>query len=69
VQKDGAVYAFLMGAAGGDTVTLRSFRDQEIHSVELLGYGAVLFKQEFGVLLVSLPDQLPAFCANALKIR
>ena len=69
VQKDGAVYAFLMGGVGGDVVTLRSFRDQEIHSVELLGYGPVPFKKEFGVLLVSLPDQLPVFCANALKIR
>lgn len=68
VQKDGAVYAFLMGARGGDTLALRSFGGQEIHAVELLGYGPVPFKQEFGVLLVSLPERLPAFCANALKI-
>ena len=68
VQKDGAVYAFLMGARGGDTLALRSFGGQEIHAVELLGCGPVPFKQEFGVLLVSLPERLPAFCANALKI-
>ena len=58
-----------MGAKGGDTLTLRSFGDQEIHSVELLGFGPVPFRKEFGVLLVSLPEQLPVFCANALKIR
>jgi alpha-L-fucosidase len=69
VQKDGAVYAFLMGAAGGETVTLRSFAEQDVASVELLGCGPVPFKKEFGVLVVSLPDRLPAFCANALKIR
>ena len=68
VQKDGAVYAFLMGARGGETLALRSFRNQEIHGAELLGYGPVPFRKEFGVLLVSLPDRLPAFCANALKI-
>jgi alpha-L-fucosidase len=69
VQKDDAVYAFMMGAKGGETVTLRSFAGDEVHSVELLGYGPVPFKKEFGVLVVSLPEKLPAFCANALKIK
>ena len=68
VQKNGAVYAFMMGAHGGDTVVLRSFAEQEVHSVELLGYGPVPFRKEFGVLTIALPDQLPALCANALKI-
>ena len=69
VQKDGAVYAFMMGAAGGETMTLRSFAQQEVSSVELLGYGPVPFEKVFGVLTVSLPDRLPAICANVLKIR
>ena len=69
VQKDGSVYAFLMGARGGDTLTVRSFGDMDIHSVELLGYGAVPFGKELGVLIVSLPENLPVFCANVLKIR
>ena len=69
VQKDGAVYAFLMGAAGGDTLAVRSFAEQPVRSVELLGVGPVPFKQEFGVLLVSLPERLPSLCANTLKIR
>ncbi len=69
VQKDGAVYAFMMGARGGETVVLRSFHDIPVQQVELLGYGAVPFKQEFGLLVVSLPENLPALCANTLKIR
>ena len=68
-QKDGAVYAFMMGAKGGETVTLRSFAQEDIHSVELLGYGPVPFAKEYGVLVVSLPEKLPSLCANALKIR
>ena len=69
VQKDGAVYAFMLGAAGGETAVLRSFADRTVQSVELLGAGPVPFKQEYGLLLVSLPDRLPTFAANALKIR
>ncbi len=69
VQKDDAVYAFAMGAKAGDTLTLRSFAEDNVHSVELLGYGAVPFRKEFGVLVVSLPEKLPTFCANALKIK
>ena len=68
VQKDGAVYAFLMGAAAGETVTLRSFAEQEVHSVELLGAGPVPFAKDFGVLAVQLPERLPSLCANPLKI-
>ena len=69
VQKDGAVYAFLMGAKDGESVVLRSFGEQEIHGVELLGVGEVPWKQEFGLLIVSLPEKLPSLCANTLKIR
>ena len=68
VQKDGAVYAFLMGAAAGETVTLRSFAEQEVHSVELLGAGPVPFAKDFGVRAVQLPERLPSLCANTLKI-
>ena len=53
----------------GETAALRSFAEQEIRSVELLGCGPVPFKKELGVLLVSLPEKLPVFCTNALKIR
>ena len=69
VRKDDAVYAFMMGAKSGDTVTLRSFAGRGVSSVELLGYGPVPFEQVCGILVVPLPDKLPASCANALKIR
>jgi len=68
VQKDGAVYAFMMGAQGGETAVLRSFAEQDVHSVELLGYGPVPFEKVYGVLTVQLPENLPCICANALKI-
>ena len=57
-----------MGAQGGEAVALRSFADQPVRSVELLGAGPVPFTQEYGVLLVSLPERLPSLCANALRI-
>jgi len=69
VQKDGAVYAFMMGAAAGDTVVLRSFAQDDVKSVELLGYGPVAFKKEYGVLVVQLPETLPSICANVLKVE
>lgn len=68
VQKDGAVYAFLLGVKGGESLALRSFAEQEIGGVELLGYGPVEFRKDFGLLAVRLPEKLPSFCANALKI-
>ena len=68
VQKEGAVYAFLLGAKSGETVTLRSFAEDEVKSVELLGYGPVEFKKDYGVVVVKLPERLPSFCANTLKL-
>ena len=68
VQKDGAVYAFALGAAPGEALVLRSFAEQEVKSVELLGAGAVPFRQEFGLMTVQLPEKLPSICTNVLKI-
>lgn len=69
VQKDDAVYAFCLGIHGGMNATLNSFRDREICSVELLGYGPVPFSQALGTLVVKLPDRLPVKYTNVLKIR
>lgn len=69
VQKDGAVYAFMMGIKPGETAVLRSFANDDIHSVELLGVGQVPFHKEFGVLSVQLPEKLPTNYTNVLKIR
>ena len=68
VQKDGAVYAFLLGAKGGEAVALRSFADQDVQGVELLGVGPLEFRKDYGVLVAKLPEQLPSMCANVLKI-
>ena len=67
-RKDGSVYAFMLGMKGGETAVLRSFGDQSVRSVELLGFGPAEWRQELGVLLVALPDRLPSRCANTLKI-
>ena len=67
-QKDGKVYAFLLGVKGGETAVLRSFSDRQVRNVELLGAEPVTWRQELGVLLVSLPDRLPSICANTLRI-
>ena len=69
VQKNDAVYAFMMGASGGDTIALHSFPDRELRSVELLGCGPLPFGQERGVLRLRLPEKLPVFCVNTLKLR
>ena len=69
VQKNGAVYAFMMGASGGDTIALHSFPDRALRSVELLGCGPLPFRQERGVLRLRLPEKLPVFCVNTLKLR
>lgn len=69
VQKDNAIYTFCLGIHGGMNATINSFRDWEICSVELLGYGPVPFRQALGTLIVELPDQLPVKYTNVLKIR
>lgn len=69
VQKDGAVYAFMMGIKPGETAVLRSFANDDVQSVELLGVGQVPFHKEFGVLSVQLPEKLPTNYTNVLKIR
>ena len=68
-QKEGAVYAFMMGIKPGETAVLRSFGGQEIHSVALLGAGELPFHQEYGVLSVPLPERLPTKYTGVLKIR
>lgn len=67
-QKDGAVYAFLMSAPQNRTAILKSFVNDAVRGVELLGCGSVPWQQSFGVLTVKLPDTLPTPYVNCLKI-
>ena len=59
----------MLGAKSGEAAVLRSFAEIPVQNVELLGCGPVPFRQEFGLLTVSLPEKLPSLCANVLKIR
>jgi len=68
VQKNGSVYAFMLGAKAGQAAVLRSFAERKVKNVSLLGVGNVPFEQKFGLLTVQLPEKLPVKYANALKI-
>ncbi len=68
-QKDGAVYAFMMGLKPGETAVLRSFEGQEIHSVSLLGAGELPFHYEYSVLSVPIPVKMPTRYTGVLRIR
>ena len=69
VQKDGAVYAFMMGIKPGETAVLRSFADVDVHSVTLLGVGELPFIKEFGVISLPMPEKLPTKYTPVLKIQ
>ncbi len=67
--KDGAVYAFMMKAPDNRVAVLKSFINEKVKSVKLLGVGSVPFAQEFGVLTVKLPEELPTCYTNCLRIE
>ena len=73
-QKAGTLYAFLMRApvvADGQRVAVvRSLRESDaVRSVRLLGHGPVEFTQNFGVVTVRLPADLPTSYTNVLAIE
>ena len=67
-QKDGAVYAFMMGAKPGQTVRLRSFAGKKVREVQLLGAGRIPYSSDADGLKTVLPDRLPTDCCNTLKV-
>jgi len=68
-QKDGAVYAFLMGEPKGKTVTIRDVGVKAGGAVTILGGGdALVWKGAGGDLSVDLPKGLSAKYAVGLKI-
>ncbi|MBQ3865133.1 MAG: alpha-L-fucosidase [Clostridia bacterium] len=69
VQKDGCVYAFMMGLQPGETAVLRSFADEKVSGVTLVGAGDLPYRHEFGILSVPLPARLPTKYTNVLKIK
>ena len=62
------VYAFMMHAPENRCAVLKSFVEDKVEKVTLLGYGEVPFAQNFGVLTVSLPQELPTAYTNCLRI-
>lgn len=66
--KDKDVYAFMMCAPENRRAVVKSFTEDHVEKVELLGYGEVPFAQNFGILTVSLPETLPTKYTNCLKI-
>ena len=69
-QKDGTVYAFMMRAPENRVAVIKSFTAEErVGKVRLLGQGEVPFMQNFGILTVKLPPELPLSGVNALAIQ
>lgn len=69
-QKDGVLYAFMMKAPENNVAVIKSLDQQEkVVSVELLGAGEVPFAQNYGVLTVQLPEELPTKYTNCLAIH
>ncbi len=69
-QKDGNLYAFLMQAPESRVAVIKSLTSEDkVAGVELLGYGPVAYTQNFGVLTVELPQELPTKYTNCLKIK
>lgn len=68
VQKNGDVYAFVLKTPENRVAILKSFADEPVKAVTLLGRGPVPFRYEYGVLIVQLPEEMPVSFANCLKI-
>jgi alpha-L-fucosidase len=69
-QKNGAVYAFLLGEPKGKIATIRSIHLNREATVALLGVtGTRPWRQKGNDLEVTLPDSLPGNYAYALRIR
>jgi alpha-L-fucosidase len=68
-QKDGAVYAFLLGEPKAKAVTIKDMSLKPSASVSLLGAsGSLAWKQVGSDLEVALPDSLPGKYAYGVKI-
>ncbi len=69
VQKNGKLYAFIMGLHVGKSIVIKSIKDEErVSNIRLLGVGNLAFKQYAGMLIVELPDKMPTPYANTLEI-
>lgn len=67
-KKDGNVYVFILKSPKENVAIIKSFKDEKIKTVELLGHGEVNFSHNIGILVVELPKEMPTEYANCLKI-
>jgi alpha-L-fucosidase len=68
-QKNGAVYAFLLGEPQGKTATMRGIALKPGATITMLGAtGTLPWKQKRDDVEITLPDTLPGKYAYALKI-
>jgi alpha-L-fucosidase len=69
-SKGNTVYAFMMKTPKTGTAIIKSFTaGEKVIAVSMLGEGQVPFSQNFGVLVVNLPYELPTMYANCLAIE
>lgn len=68
-EKNGKVYAFMLKAPENRVAVLKSFMDEKIIGVKLMGGKKLKFSHEFGILTVQLPDKLPTEYTNCLEIE
>lgn len=68
VQKNSDVYAFILKTPENRVAILKSFAQEPVRTVTLLGHGPLTYRHELGVLIVQLPDDMPVPFANCLKI-
>ena len=67
--KDNTLYAFMLKPSETRTAVIKSLTDSErVKRVRLLGVGEVPFSQEYGALVVKLPDKLPTEYVNCLAL-
>jgi len=66
--KGNSVYAFMMQTPKDNRAVIRSFAQEEVLNVELLGHGNIPFSTQLGLVCAVLPEKLPTDYTNCLKI-
>jgi alpha-L-fucosidase len=69
-KGDDTLYAFIMQTPQNRVCVIKSLTEKEhVTDVELLGCGKVGWSQQYGVLTVQLPGNMPLDYVNCLKVR
>jgi alpha-L-fucosidase len=69
-KGDDTLYAFIMQTPQNRVCVIKNLTEKErVANVELLGHGKVGWSQQYGVLTVQLPNNMPLDYVNCLKIQ